>query len=83
MDSGLAAVSSENPSKQCVAPFAKNWSSPQFTTFVNNRASLINDLGIKPGTETWVIAEQIWNRVVELEAEFWPNVGEEKTQRVA
>jgi thiaminase len=83
VDNGLAAVSMENPSKRCVAPFAKNWSSPQFITFVNNLASLVDDLGIEPGTETWVNAEQIWNRVVELEAEFWPNAGEEKTQRVA
>ena len=83
VDNGLAAVSMESPSRLCVAPFAKNWSSLQFITFVNNLTSLVNDLDIKPGTETWVNAEQIWNRVVELEAEFWPSAGEEETLRVA
>ncbi|KAF8636898.1 hypothetical protein AX17_003150 [Amanita inopinata Kibby_2008] len=66
-----------------VAAFADNWSSPQFVKFVDDLAALVNDLGIQPGTETWKRAEHIWNRVVELEAEFWPEVGEESTHRIA
>jgi hypothetical protein len=34
-------------------------------------------LGIKPGTEAGDRAEEIWARVVELEAAFWPE-GEEE-----
>jgi thiaminase len=64
-------------------PFAQNWSTPQFAKFVDDLEALVNDLGIKPGTQTWINAEQIWNRVVELEAEFWPNAGEERRLRIA
>jgi len=41
----------------------------------------VDKLGIKPGTEEWSRAESIWKRVVELEVEFWPNEGEEISQR--
>ncbi|KAK2461218.1 hypothetical protein APHAL10511_006745 [Amanita phalloides] len=79
----LASVKETNASKQCVTPFAENWSAPQFAKFVDDLASLVNDLGIKPGSQTWANAEHIWNRVVELEADFWPNAGEENKQRIA
>lgn len=29
-------------------------------------------LDIKPGSEAWIRAEEIWGRVVELEEAFWP-----------
>lgn len=36
-------------------------------------------LNIKPGSEAWLRAEEIWGRVVELEEAFWPIGGEELT----
>ena len=32
---------------------------------------------VKPGTEAWTRAEEIWARAVELEEAFWPNVENE------
>ena len=29
-------------------------------------------LDVKPGTQAWARAEQVWARVLELEASFWP-----------
>lgn len=37
----------------------------------------------RSASEALVRAEAIWARVVELEAEFWPNEGEEDTLRVS
>ncbi|PFH50615.1 hypothetical protein AMATHDRAFT_144738 [Amanita thiersii Skay4041] len=79
---GLASIPGGNPSDSAVASFANNWSSPEFVEFVDELATLVNDLGIKPGTEAWIRAEGIWSRIVELEADFWPNTGEEVTQRI-
>ncbi|KAM6503372.1 heme oxygenase-like protein [Amanita muscaria] len=83
VNNGLSAVAETNEAKQCVAPFAENWSSPQFAKFVDSLADLVNSLDIKPGSETWYNAERRWNRVVELEVEFWPTEGEEVSQRIA
>ena len=34
-------------------------------------------LDIKPGSDAWIRAEEIWGRVVELEEAFWPVGGDE------
>ncbi|KIL62737.1 hypothetical protein M378DRAFT_165403 [Amanita muscaria Koide BX008] len=83
INKGLSAVAETNEAKQCVASFAENWNSPQFVKFVDSLADLANSLDIKAGSETWYNAEKIWSRVVELEVEFWPNEGEEVSQRIA
>ncbi|KAF8635379.1 hypothetical protein AX15_000384 [Amanita polypyramis BW_CC] len=78
----LLTVTNTTVSKQCVIPFAENWSSPQFVKFVNDLGTLVNDLNIDKGTVAFANAERIWNRVVELEADFWPDTGEEKRMRI-
>lgn len=35
-----------------------------------------------PNADVIARAEAIWDRVVELEAEFWPEIGEEDTMRI-
>lgn len=37
----------------------------------------------RSASEALARAEAIWARVIELEAEFWPNEGEEDTLRVS
>ncbi|KAJ7151614.1 heme oxygenase-like protein, partial [Mycena filopes] len=55
-----------------VSAFVDNWTSPEFVKFVDDLARLASatDVGFQRGRE-------IWERVVELEKEFWPSVGEE------
>lgn len=75
--SGLLTKSST----AAIEKFATNWSTPEFGAFVDSLAELVDKLGITPGTEEWRRAESVWKRVVELEVEFWPNEGEEISQR--
>ncbi|TFY54251.1 hypothetical protein EVG20_g9785 [Dentipellis fragilis] len=63
--------------------FAANWTNAEFVTFVNDLADLVNRFGVQKGSESWVRAEQIWARVVELEEAFWPTGGEELTMKAA
>jgi len=71
----------ESASVGAVRKFCANWSSPEFATFVQDLADVVDDLGITPNSKAWARAEQIWLRVVELEVGFWPEVGEEATLR--
>jgi len=59
------------------ATFADNWSSPEFVKFVDELADLVNTSDIE-----WARAERVWARVVELEKDFWPSVGEEVSMRI-
>lgn len=61
--------------------FATNWSCSEFVNFVDELASLVNDLGIVPGSRQWKRAEDIWARVIELEAAFWPMEGDQARMR--
>ncbi|CAE6519761.1 unnamed protein product [Rhizoctonia solani] len=54
--------------------FITNWTSDEFKKFVDDLEKLVDLLGIEPGSENWRRAEIIWNRVIELEEEFWPKV---------
>ncbi|KAH7340619.1 heme oxygenase-like protein [Rhizoctonia solani] len=54
--------------------FITNWTSDGFKKFVDDLEKLVDLLGIEPGSDSWRRAETIWNRVVELEEEFWPRV---------
>ena len=65
-----------------VRPFAANWSSDEFIKFVDDLASLVDDLHLMPGSDEWKRAEGLWERVVELESEFWPQDGEEKLYKL-
>lgn len=64
-----------------IASFVLNWTSPDFVAFVDELGSIVDSLAIEPGSEAWLRAEMIWDRVVELEACFWPVEGEESTAR--
>ncbi|KAJ3970576.1 heme oxygenase-like protein [Lentinula raphanica] len=55
-----------------VLDLCKNWTSPEFVKFVDDLADIVDSLRIKPGSKEWTRAEEIWARVVELEADFWP-----------
>lgn len=80
MHKGLKDKASSQ-SSEAVKSFATNWSSPDFVKFVDDLASLVDSLGINPGTAAWRRAEEIWVRVIELEEGFWPNEGEEYAMR--
>jgi len=71
------STSRDAGSGPAVQQFATNWSSPEFKTFVDELAELVDSFDICPGTDLWSRAEAIWCRVVELEVEFWPLEGEE------
>ncbi|KAF9269413.1 heme oxygenase-like protein [Marasmius fiardii PR-910] len=61
--------------------FAINWSSKEFVAFVDRLGSMVDSLDIAPESPTWKGCEDIWSKVVELEVYFWPEKGEERTQR--
>ncbi|KIK68686.1 hypothetical protein GYMLUDRAFT_237699 [Collybiopsis luxurians FD-317 M1] len=67
-----ALPSTSDPTRGAILSLAKNWSSPEFITFVNDLAGLVDSLDIQPESTGWKRAEKIWERVVELEAAFWP-----------
>ncbi|KAI1794433.1 heme oxygenase-like protein [Ganoderma leucocontextum] len=60
-----------------VEELVKNWTSPEFEKFVDTLADLVNRLDIPWGSAAFIQAEEMWARVVELEAAFWPVGGEE------
>ncbi|KAG6860561.1 hypothetical protein C0995_009843 [Termitomyces sp. Mi166 len=57
---------------------AKNWSSAEFKAFVDDLASLVDDIYGDLDHDAWIKAEDVWRRVLELEEGFWPDVEEEK-----
>ncbi|KDQ17085.1 hypothetical protein BOTBODRAFT_129414 [Botryobasidium botryosum FD-172 SS1] len=69
----------QDTTSRAIASFSENWSSKEFVQFIDELAEVVNELGIKQGTEAWAKAEEVWQRVVELEVEFWPHEGEELT----
>jgi thiaminase len=64
---------SQSPSNE-LGEFIKNWTSEEFIKFVDDLEKLVDMMDIKPGTEGWRRSEAVWNRVVELEVAFWPDV---------
>ncbi|KAK0220310.1 hypothetical protein IW262DRAFT_1014668 [Armillaria fumosa] len=72
LDSG-----SPTPTRSALLSLSANWSNTEFISFVDTLAGIVNDLGITPGSTSWKRAEGVWARVVELEAAFWPDEGEE------
>ncbi|KAG5336921.1 hypothetical protein E4T56_gene11265 [Termitomyces sp. T112] len=55
---------------------AKNWSTDEFKAFVDDLASLVDDLYRDLDRNAWIMAEEIWRRVLELEEGFWPGYDE-------
>ncbi|KAI0312280.1 hypothetical protein OF83DRAFT_1146899 [Amylostereum chailletii] len=72
MGKGVAEVSDS-----AIASLAANWTSPEFIAFVDDLAGLVDSFGVARGSARWARAESLWGRVVELEAEFWPEEGDE------
>ncbi|KAJ3736822.1 heme oxygenase-like protein [Lentinula guzmanii] len=69
---------SVKPTNAAILSLSENWSCPEFVTFVDDLADLVDSLGIYPGSAAWSRSEEIWARIVELEADFWPT--EEEAQ---
>jgi hypothetical protein len=64
------------PTDLLVTQFVENWTSPEFVKFVDELADLANAMDVSTKR-----AAEIWERVVELEIDFWPSVGEEFRMR--
>ena len=45
--------------------------------FVDELGTLVDDVYENLGDDAWKYAENVWERVVELEEKFWPREGEE------
>jgi thiaminase len=60
-----------------VVALARNWTSDEFARFVQDLEGLVDAYGVQPGSVHWKSAENVWNRVFELEDAFWPEEGEE------
>ncbi|KAG6332008.1 hypothetical protein ID866_7081 [Astraeus odoratus] len=89
-------VSDLDKTGRALRDLSYSWSSanPDFLAFVNNIGVLVDEYLIpafrdvlqgKGNEHADIIitrAEQIWARVVELEAEFWPAVNEEEVMRI-
>lgn len=74
---GSLDATSPTPTRSALLSLSANWSNAEFISFVDTLAGIVNDLEITPGSTSWKRAEEIWARVVELEAAFWPDEGEE------
>jgi formylaminopyrimidine deformylase / aminopyrimidine aminohydrolase len=66
----------DHPKDSPVLSFATNWSTAEFKRFVDELAVVVDDIYGSLGDDAWKYAENIWERVVELEEKFWPK-GEE------
>ncbi|EJD02562.1 heme oxygenase-like protein [Fomitiporia mediterranea MF3/22] len=77
-----AAAATQNSTNQAIHDFAKNWSNKEFIKFVDDLAELVDDLNIDPDSELGARAKRVWERVVELEIEFWPQAGEDVQMRI-
>ena len=54
--------------------FIPNWTSAAFTEFVDKLASVTDALARASGEEERIACESLWERVLQLEARFWPEV---------
>jgi thiaminase len=75
------AAAADVPPDAPIRRFVANWTGAEFAAFVADLGALVDGLGVQPGTPAWARAERVWARVVELEAAFWPEAGEEEGMR--
>ncbi|KAF8330586.1 heme oxygenase-like protein, partial [Cantharellus anzutake] len=66
----------DSNAQRAVKDFARNWSNKEFIKFVDKLAELVDDLEIDPILETGRRIKVVWDRIVELEIEFWPDAEE-------
>ncbi|KAL1741700.1 hypothetical protein HDZ31DRAFT_44860 [Schizophyllum fasciatum] len=76
---GLRAL---NITGKPINDLSENWTCDEFIKFVDDLGSIVDELDIQPDSPQWRRAEGVWERTIELEASFWPDVGEEKTASV-
>lgn len=74
---GLSAHTGQSTTLLAIKEFADNWTNAEFVKFVDQLRDIVDVLPIKPGSDMWKRVENVWDRTVELEMEFWPKVGEE------
>ncbi|KAH8116595.1 heme oxygenase-like protein, partial [Phellopilus nigrolimitatus] len=72
--------SQDGNAELAINEFVGNWTNNEFIKFVDDCRVVVDSLGIERGSELWTRAEVIWDRVVELEIDFWPEIGEELLQ---
>ncbi|TRM61721.1 hypothetical protein BD626DRAFT_500344 [Schizophyllum amplum] len=77
--SGLGASSI---SGQPINDLSENWTCEEFVKFVDDLGDIVDDFDIQPDSASWKRAEEVWERTIELEASFWPEIGEEKMQAI-
>ncbi|KAI5117220.1 hypothetical protein M0805_008690 [Coniferiporia weirii] len=61
-----------------VNEFAQNWTNDDFIKFVDELREIVDDLEVERGSDLWERAEATWDRIIELETDFWPELGEER-----
>jgi formylaminopyrimidine deformylase / aminopyrimidine aminohydrolase len=70
-----------SPADAVVCKLVENWTSAEFEHFVDELAKLVDDLGANFTGEAHADvvrkAQKVWDRVLELEKDFWPEAGEE------
>ncbi|THG98412.1 hypothetical protein EW145_g7430, partial [Phellinidium pouzarii] len=62
---------------RAIDELVENWTNIEFIKFVEELREVVDDLGIEQGSDLWTRSEAMWNRTIELEADFWPELGEE------
>ncbi|KAI4518276.1 hypothetical protein GGG16DRAFT_49251 [Schizophyllum commune] len=72
-------LKASNITGQPINDLSENWTCNEFINFVEDLRDIVDDLDIQPDSPKWKRAEEVWERTIELEAAFWPDLGEEKT----
>ncbi|KAL5523437.1 hypothetical protein ACEPAG_7610 [Sanghuangporus baumii] len=68
---------SRDVASHAVREFASNWTNEEFVNFVDDLRSIVDCLNIEVGSELWKRVQSVWDRVIELEIDFWPESLEE------
>ena len=72
-------LKASNITGQPINDLSENWTCNEFINFVEDLRDIVDDLDIQPDSPRWNRAEEVLERTIELEAAFWPDLGEEKT----
>ena len=54
--------------------FIPNWTSEQFSGFVEKLASVTDAWAAEAGDQEHEVCQRLWARVLQLETKFWPEV---------
>lgn len=65
-----------------IEEFVENWTNDEFVSFVESLGKLVDELySPKVNFDMMMRAQAIWERVIELEIGFWPDIREEELER--